>query len=1836
MSARQVKVFGVRHAAPVLRSRAHVRDVESSRNGRFPGRDAEGSSQEPATTTALRAAGIRPKLVVGAPGDAAEREADRVADVVSRARVARASWSQDSSPTGGSASAAAPAALDRLLRGGRGRPLAGHVRRDMEGALEHDLREVRVHTGGEAAASARSIGARAYTRGSDVVFGGGEYAPHSPPGRRLLAHELAHVVQNERRGTSRELIRRDEQEAPSAPAVPAANVAAFLANPPLAAMSVTLSGLKLNPPEKAKLAPGSTRPQLMAVVLRALLGGQYDPKLVPKMLDVVDRSKATVTNLWVEGSTTPTGDAPKKAEPGAENADAAATKAADDSVPDIFLDAEIAVTLIYGLKRGLGLQVALSAEQEDVLVAGLLAIKAWAEIELLGLGPGNALPVWYTKFIFDRQMASRANELTLYGEGLDLIKGTKIGKDAEADDWRAGALNVIVDTLNEDAAFVEAIRRDTSLVVATPGLEGRKQQEEVQAAVMYRELWEVPDDVGVGASRPTKAKDEWLVSALVSFGHSQPAFRERAIDDGNREAHVEMLVRFGRFTNRITTGTGADETLRTSPAVANAPPFPSVIGGAPALPGPLFQAPLEAERRFLMKLEFQNVYEAFSFYNFRWQLVPVKYTPPLAKLEATGTLPEEAALKPGDVATPAPQKAAPAGGPDAAAQTPADAGPAEPSLEKPPSEFDENAVAASIATATADLGALDKAEGEDVSNWDLLRHRYARAVQYHREDMQTVARELGPAGSGAADLATVNAIMRYAGAGLGTLIDALFERQSGTSSEKIITFPKPGLYVVRCIGTAVLGGEGEEELVRAPSVAYHPVFVRPAEEIAAAAVYTARSRADDESALKTEIEKVLGDAELTEPERKMLTALHEDITTGKQGVKATLELQLSRLKQTIEEKEGDKAANAGVLGQLGDEKDRLEELLRIQRKRGLAQAVPLRATFVGDDGQTLPLQMEANAREPDPGKWKATVSDLTTINSGKDSGAGATKDRAVLDGVQNVLESGAGYGRGIVAVELSGKIETVRIAADVGQIAMEGIENLTTLLSIAAIAAAPFTGGATLTLLIPIGAVGAIPSVYRLVTRAQADTLRWDLNTAMDLVNIVGAAAGAGQMGVGGKIASATAKGVRPGVWTIRAGKGLMVIGLASDAGGAVLLGGGIIQQLNALAGLPEGERKARMFQILGGALLQAGITVGGSLAAKGVELQNQQRLAALADIRTRPPAAELSPGLPLEKTPKLDVSGGARDALADGPTVAKARDQGVDPALANATKVTDAPDRPQLKAGDTATPKVESETPGKTTTGTKDPAAGKAPPSDVSAAERAEADPLRQALAKGEDSPTLTLPPLHTDRTSATIPPDFTWASSVAEWPHAMQRYWEARAAAPGREVGVWRNASDGTYAVTVGTGTAVNPPQHAGDWSSLLHYHPNPDNTTRFQMPAPHDFAEMMLRFQNGDGKISVREFVDYGGPGQRQGRTEYGITAGDPMPFYVTTTTPGGEKVTLRFKDDGHFRQEWGGQEVFVGKQVADAMKADLDRWLANMRQQRARLDPPTTGGKTTAGTAGGKREPRRIIVRPKTTSDTGTSAPAARVPLTDGGRLTPGGRDHIRRNIKKYADKSDIEIDQDFANHGAPHELIHREEMIRSHEGIAPDNPNAYLITKGYRGRKGEPTMAGIVSEIYKVAKKAKRALTGDPTIVKKDIDEIVGLIGDNATKSSVDPDLQAEALILANHPDSRVRAEFEHFYFGEVQTRGLLQRLRDAGRDVPGFLRRSGKGWGNTKVGKTRPDATELHLGDDLVALTDFTHRYADPVHNFKLKVYRKVVEKATGLGTTGNEYRGPLQQTPDE
>lgn len=161
---------------------------------------------------------VQPKLAVSQPGDPYEQEADRVAEQVlcipeskSNGVVPRkcAAWIGGGSCSGGDNQSAGPihrnlsegakAAVDRAASG-KGEPLQADLRDQFEAGLGADLSSVRLHTGSESSEAAQAVRAKAYTVGNDVHFGAGQYDPSSRNGQFLIAHEVAHTVQQGRPG----------------------------------------------------------------------------------------------------------------------------------------------------------------------------------------------------------------------------------------------------------------------------------------------------------------------------------------------------------------------------------------------------------------------------------------------------------------------------------------------------------------------------------------------------------------------------------------------------------------------------------------------------------------------------------------------------------------------------------------------------------------------------------------------------------------------------------------------------------------------------------------------------------------------------------------------------------------------------------------------------------------------------------------------------------------------------------------------------------------------------------------------------------------------------------------------------------------------------------------------------------------------------------------------------------------------------------------------------------------------------------------------------------------------------------------------------------------------------------------------------------------------------------------------------------------------------------------------------------------------------------------------------------------------------------------------------
>ena len=161
-----------------------------------------------------QAAFLQTKLAINESGDRYEQDADQVAGRVLSTpdrgipglqRVCAESAEEGEAtfvrrtPFAPAGPAEAPPIVHEVLRS-PGQALDNGTRTFFERRFGHDLRQVRVHTNTKAAASSRAVQATAYTVGHDIVFADNKYAPTTDEGRRLLAHELTHTIQQEGNG----------------------------------------------------------------------------------------------------------------------------------------------------------------------------------------------------------------------------------------------------------------------------------------------------------------------------------------------------------------------------------------------------------------------------------------------------------------------------------------------------------------------------------------------------------------------------------------------------------------------------------------------------------------------------------------------------------------------------------------------------------------------------------------------------------------------------------------------------------------------------------------------------------------------------------------------------------------------------------------------------------------------------------------------------------------------------------------------------------------------------------------------------------------------------------------------------------------------------------------------------------------------------------------------------------------------------------------------------------------------------------------------------------------------------------------------------------------------------------------------------------------------------------------------------------------------------------------------------------------------------------------------------------------------------------------------------
>jgi subtilisin family serine protease len=413
------------------------------------------------------------------------------------------------------------------------------------------------------------------------------------------------------------------------------------------------------------------------------------------------------------------------------------------------------------------------------------------------------------------------------------------------------------------------------------------------------------------------------------------------------------------------------------------------------------------------------------------------------------------------------------------------------------------------------------------SRLTMLDRRLGRELGYTLTDFYRLKRgismECGPALIGAANVASALAIIRMVGTTLGDLVRAVFEKPYAKS----LVLPGPGIYMLRCIA-----GDPDQNgpLHRVPSAAYHLFRVVDPKDLS-------KERAD-EALIALRMNELLwkpltellikeGDLSVEEIEQKQneLALINAELAGDAASIYAVQRANLERAK-----------ANKELAAQISTDPDyvpkaireRIAEIDRITAERtrrlGGVTGKPYRVitTLVTDMGPSLKLMIEVVDVTTTNG-FDVLVVDSTAKHSGFERSTGTTRVEAIRKALFSLLENSVtGYGRGwcTILVPADGVTgtglharDTFRVEKDAASLLTEMIEGGSLIISVLALLAAPFTGGASLMIMIPMGNIGAIPSGYRLAKRNEEGTFAWDMETALDVVNIASAFLGVSQTG---------------------------------------------------------------------------------------------------------------------------------------------------------------------------------------------------------------------------------------------------------------------------------------------------------------------------------------------------------------------------------------------------------------------------------------------------------------------------------------------------------------------------------------------------------------------------------------------------------------------------------------------------------------------------------------------------------------------------------------------------
>ncbi|QDB79400.1 DUF4157 domain-containing protein [Georgenia wutianyii] len=1093
-------------------------------------------------------------LEIGPPGDEYEQEADRFADV---ARAQPSSPPGRPRPRAATAPVTAPTAANGtelsaiLSRARPGDPLPPPALSRLSAVLAADLGRVRVRHDVEARRAARLLGARAFTYGSQIWLSDPAQLTDLP----LLAHEATHVVQQGPAGVAgRPVIQRDAGPGEGAPQPPPLSEADGSYPPPATVAYSGFTNITITPtgPERP-LPERSWQEHYFSVYAKHLLGERYDRRYCESFL-------ATNTDVEVAG--------------------------ARSVYPAFTISTAVAWRIVQHLLREVAggedapvwERLDISRENTEILYVGWFASalsQTLASPEFRQVV--GDLPGWYTQPIALAHLQSLAGTVRDWAlEALPLLRpsvalGTVLTHAAEG----------LYTTLWPDVLAVDEIRIDEALF-DDPS---------------FRRFWglaPVPAPQADGApSRVDGPGDDANVSVsdavqLIRFVHSQPALVDALVRGELTGAGVQGDVRtelWRRFQRRTqVAGTATDMRMVDTLGDRNAPPFPSTLTHVPDLHrSEGWAASISSTHVFRLNVVFGDVYDhladAFGGFTYRFEVLRV---------------------------------------PDSDVRRAADS-----NIETvPQGELD----AVLGETARQPLGSGHQPRARDV-----LGHHLGQEAGYLAADARTLAEsateDLDPAtiavavttmigsgiGVGAVTIAGVAALMRLA----GSVIRDFVGQVTRDRCEEEISFEDlgPGLYLVRGILDPRL--DGDDEVRRYPSTAVVPIWIRTQEDLAQRSLSSALTDTDQVQQELDILAELLRDPDLAPELRGMLEDRRDrlrDTASPDAG---------RRLARLIRDYERESArADLSEL-QRRPIVAQLEAMRRVMERRTArigtgGHGEILTVAFVPDTGTALqPLIEIFSTTTPEE---HSVVVDAYELTSGRDAhgrGTGSHPDdpvirrrEAVLAAVEALFERYNAFGRGHLRLQIpdtpggtTGRQFTIRVEADPTAIAMSTVEAVANAAAIAALVAAPFTGGASLALMVPIGMVGAVPAAYRLADQASADTLRFDdLSTWLDVVDVLSSFAG--------PIGKVVSRGTRSGSAALRVvgatGRGIAIVGAGADHLGLILVNIHTLAEIRAVMNGPgsDSEKRAAIMMLLGGALQANGMAAGSHLIGRAEQLR--------------------------------------------------------------------------------------------------------------------------------------------------------------------------------------------------------------------------------------------------------------------------------------------------------------------------------------------------------------------------------------------------------------------------------------------------------------------------------------------------------------------------------------------------------------------------------------------------------------------------------------------------------